>query len=258
MPMKLSRPLVVFDIESTGTSFTHDRIVELSVIRIEPSGKTTKGTKRFNPGIPIPKEATEVHKISDEDVKDAPHFSEHAETLYKFIDGCDFAGYNIKKFDLPLLEEEFRRVGIQFKWRDKALVDAYLIWLKAEPRDLQSAVKTFLGKDLIGAHSAEADTAVIMDVIEKQIKKWELPETPKELYEWSDPPNPDAYDPDGKLMWKGDELVIMFGKNKGRTLRDLAANDGSFLNWIISKDFSREVKEACRTAMMGNHPVRKK
>jgi len=259
MSLKLTRPLVILDTETTGTNFRTDRIVEFAATRIEPDGKKPlKGYQRFNPGVPIPKEASEIHHIVDADVAQAPKFGEKAEPIFKLLSGCDFAGYNIKRFDLPLLEEEFKRVGMSFQWRDKTILDAYLIWLKAEPRDLSSAVKLFLGKEHAGAHGAEADTAVIYDLLEVFVNKWKLPTDPKVLYEWADPPNPDAFDPEGKLVWKGSELVFTFGKNSGRTLRDVGRTDPSFLEWILGKDFSDVTKEAVKNMLAGRHPVRKK
>jgi DNA polymerase-3 subunit epsilon len=260
MPLKLTRPLVILDTETTGTNIYTDRIVEFAATRINPGDpKQVKGCQRFNPGIPIPKEASDIHHITDADVAKSPTFSDKAESILKFLSGCDFAGYNIKKFDLPLLEAEFKRAGITtFSWRDRVILDAYSIWLKAEPRDLSTAVKMFLGKTHEGAHGAEADTAVILDLLEVFVKKWNLPTDPNALYEWADPQNPNAFDTEGKLVWKDAELVFTFGKNNGRTLRELAKNDPSFLEWILGKDFSDTVKNAVKGALAGKHPVRKK
>jgi DNA polymerase-3 subunit epsilon len=254
--LKLSAPLVVLDLETTGTNIYRDLIIEIAATKIEPDGKMTQGYKRFNPGIPIPKEASDIHHIMDADVANAPSFKSHAEGLLKFVSGCDFAGYNIKRFDLPMLEEEFKRAGLIFAWRDRRIIDSYIMWLKGDPRTLEVAVKTFLGKEHTGAHGAKEDVAVIMDLIDAQIKKWNLPTDPKALCEWIDPPNPDAYDPDGKLIWKGTDLVLTFGKNKGRTLREMAQSDPSFLNWIVGKDFTDVVKKAVAGVLSNNHPIR--
>lgn len=254
--LELSRPLVVLDLETTGTSVHTDRIVEIAVIQVSPDGSEKAFTTRLNPGVPIPQEATDVHGITDADVADCKPFSEVAKNLHAFLEGCDLAGYNAKRFDLPLLEQEFARVGIKFEWRNRAILDVYLIWTKSEPRRLEDAVRVFLGRDHKDAHGAEADAKATLDVLRAQVKKFDLPGNSKDLCEWSDPKDPDNYDEDGKLRWQGGELVLTFSKNKGRTLRDLVRSDRGFLDWMISRDFSPKIKEAISSAMSGRHPVR--
>ena len=255
--LKLARPLAVFDIESTGVVPQRDRIVELAVIRIDPDGSIRKTVRRLNPQIPIPAGATAVHGISDADVADAPTFADIAEKLYAFLDGCDLGGYNITGFDIPLLEAEFRRAGMDFKVDGRKVIDAYNIFCKLYPRTLTAAYKLFCGKDLEGAHGAGADTAATWEVIEGQLEKHaELPDTVDELAAYCEQSDPDAYDRARRFRWCGDELVVNFGKHAGRTLRDLAQNDPGFLRWIMRSDFADDVKEVAGNALVGKFPER--
>ena len=255
--LKLTRPLAVFDIESTGVVPQRDRIVELAVIRIEPDGSMRRTVRRLNPQIPIPAGATAVHGISDADVAECPSFADIAEKLYAFLDGCDLAGYNITGFDIPLLEAEFRRAGLEFKADDRKVIDAYNIFCKLYPRTLTAAYKLFCGKDLEGAHGAGADTAATWEVILGQLEKHEeLPDGVDELAAYCEQSDPDAYDRARRFRWCGDELVVNFGKHAGRTLRDLAENDPGFLRWIMRSDFADDVKSVASNALIGKFPER--
>jgi len=174
--LRLSRPLAVFDIESTGVVPQRDRIVELAVLKIYPDGRRQSTVRRLNPQMPIPAGATAIHGISDADVADAPTFSDIADKLFAYLSDCDLAGYNITGFDIPLLEAEFRRAGLEFKVDDRKVVDAYNIFCKLCPRTLTAAYKFFCGKDLEGAHGAAADTDATYEVLLGQLEKHaELP-----------------------------------------------------------------------------------
>ena len=151
-------PLIFFDLETTGVNLFVDRIVELSVIKIMPDGSRETKTRLINPEMPIPAEATAVHHISDEDVKDAPTFRQLAHSLAIYFEGCDLGGYNVGKFDIPMLTREFSRCGIQFSTAGRRIFDAYTIFCQMEPRNLTAAYKFFCGKKLEGAHGAAADT----------------------------------------------------------------------------------------------------
>ncbi len=155
MQLKLRNPLVFFDLETTGINIVTDRIVEISYLKISPSGEESSKTILVNPGIPIPKEASDIHGILDEDVKDAPKFNELAQTLANDFEGCDFAGYNLNKFDVPLLAEEFLRAGIDFDLKKRKYVDVQVIFHKMEQRTLIAAYKFYCDKDLKEAHTAE-------------------------------------------------------------------------------------------------------
>ena len=255
--LKLERPLAVFDIESTGVVPQRDRIVELAIIRIDPDGSIRRTVRRLNPQIPIPAGATAIHGISDADVADCPTFPDIAEKLHGFLAGCDLAGYNITGFDIPLLEAEFRRAGLDLDVDSRKVVDAYNIFCKLYPRTLTAAYKFFCGKDLEGAHGAGADTAATLEVIEGQLEKHpELPESVDELAAYCEQSDPDAYDRARRFRWCGDELVVNFGKHAGRTLRDLAQNDPGFLRWILRGDFADDVKTVASDALIGKFPER--
>ena len=176
MQLNLKRPLVFFDIESTGLNIATDRIVEISIVKVSPGAPGCPNdvevkTRRINPTIPIPADATAVHGITDDDVKDCPRFSQIAKSLAQFMQGCDIAGYNSNKFDIPLLAEEFLRAGVDFDFRKRNLVDVQNIFHKKEQRTLKAAYKFYCGRNLDNAHSAEADTMATYEVLEAQLSR---------------------------------------------------------------------------------------
>ncbi len=258
MELVLERPLVFFDIESTGTNPYRDRIVEIAVIKVMPDGSREEVVRRINPGMPIPAGASAVHGIYDADVADAPTFDVIAHNLYNYLDGCDLAGYNIVKFDVPMLQEEFKRCGLELSMRDRKLIDVFNIFCRLYPRNLTAAYKFFCGGDLEDAHSALADTDATVAVLLGQLAKH--PELPREmagLAEFSAARDADFVDPEGRLKFSGDEVVINFGKNSGRRLRDLASEDPGFLRWMLRSDFSDDVKNIIKNALAGDFPTRK-
>ena len=255
--LTLTRPLAVFDIESTGVVPTRDRIVELSVIKLFPDGTKQITTRRLNPGMPIPPGATAIHGITDADVANEPYFSDIAAKLFRYLEDCDLAGYNITGFDIPLLECEFKRAGFTFDLSSRKVVDAYNIFCKLYPRTLTAAYSFFCGKELVNAHGAAADTAATLEVLLGQLDKHpELSGSVEQLAAASDLAGPDAVDRTRRFKWSGDEVVVNFGKNSGRTLRDLAENDPGFLRWIIKNDFPDDVKEIASNALIGKYPTR--
>lgn len=257
--LQLARPLAFFDIESTGVVPQRDRIVEISVMKVMPDGSSRTTTRRLNPGMPIPAAATAIHGISDADVADCPLFADIAEKLLSYLDGCDLAGYNIQGFDVPLLENEFKRVGLDFNTSSRKIVDAYNIFCKLYPRTLTAAYKFFCGKELEGAHGAAADTAATFEVLMGQLAKHEeLPRTVEELADFSDMTDPDAVDRSRRFKWNGDEVMVNFGKYAGRSLRDIAENEPGFLRWIIKSDFPDDVRSIAEKALVGIFPERKK
>ena len=256
--LKLDRPLAVFDIESTGVVPQRDRIVEIAVLKITPDGETRNTVRRLNPQMPIPPGATAIHGITDADVADCPVFADIADKLLAYLDGCDLAGYNIQGFDIPLLENEFRRVGLDLDTSSRRIIDAYNLFCKLYPRTLTAAYKFFCGKDLEGAHGAAADTAATYEVLLGQLEKHpELPRDIAQLAQFSDNTDPDALDRNRRFKWNGDEVVVNFGKYSGRTLRDLAENEPGFLRWIVKNDFPEDVKQIASDALIGKFPVRK-
>lgn len=166
MKLNLQRPLVFFDLETTGVQITRDRIVEISIVKVHPDGERETKTRRINPGIPIPPEATAVHGISDEDVADCPTFAQVARSLYTWLEGCDIAGFNSNRFDVPMLIEEFLRAGVAINFDDRYFVDVQTIFHKMERRTLEAAYKFYCNKTLENAHSAEADTLATVEVLE--------------------------------------------------------------------------------------------
>lgn len=259
MDLVLERPLVFFDIESTGTNPYRDRIVEIAVIKLMPDGSRQEVVRRINPTIPIPAGASAVHGIYDADVADAPTFDVIAHNLYNYLDGCDLAGYNIVKFDVPMLQEEFKRCNLELNMRDRKLIDVFNIFCRLYPRNLSAAYKFFCGGDLEDAHSALADTDATVAVLLGQLAKH--PELPREmagLAEFSAARDADFVDSEGRLKFSGDEVVINFGKNSGRRLRDLANEDPGFLRWMLRSDFSDEVKNVIKNALAGSFPSRSK
>ncbi len=256
--LNLDRPLVVFDIESTGVVPQRDRIVEIAVMKIMPDGTSRTTVRRLNPGMPIPPGATAVHGITDADVADCPMFEDIAEKLFAYLEGCDLAGYNIQGFDIPLLENEFKRVGLEFNTASRKVIDAYNIFCKLYPRTLTAAYKFFCGKDLEGAHGAAADTEATWEVILGQLAKHpELPRSAAELADFADITDPDALDRTRRFKWNGEEVVVNFGKYSGRTLREIAENEPGFLRWIIKNDFPDDVREIAGNALIGKFPERK-
>ena len=241
--LKLVRPLVVFDIESTGVSPRKDRIIELAAIKLMPDGEEISKCWLMNPGVPIPPETTAIHGISDEIVKDCPTFADKAEEIFEFFRGCDLSGFNADRFDIPCLEEEFARVGMAFAPSARKHVDVQRIYHKKEPRDLSAAVRFYLGRNHDGAHGAEADTRATLEVLKAQMAKYsDLPATVDEMDEYLVPHDPMNADRAGTLRWKDGELTINFGKKKGESIKKLLLNEPNYLKWILKGDFDTEVR----------------
>ena len=243
-PLQLDRPLVVFDIESTGVNARADRIIELAAIRIEPDGTETEKCWLLNPGEPIPPETTAIHGISDDIVKDCPTFAEKAEDIWCFFKGCDLAGFNCDRFDVPCLEEEFARTGRNFGASQRRHVDVQRIYHKMEPRDLTAAVRFYLGRDHEGAHGAEADAKATVEVLKAQMAKYpELPQTSAEMDEYLVPHDPLNADRQGMIRWIDGAWCINFGKKKGSKLATLLATERNYLRWIVNGAFDTEVRQ---------------
>lgn len=241
--LKLTRPLVVFDIESTGVSPRKDRIIELAAIKLMPDGEEISKCWLMNPTVPIPPETTAIHGISDEIVKDCPTFADKAEEIFEFFRDCDLSGFNADRFDIPCLEEEFARVGMAFAPSARKHVDVQRIYHKKEPRDLSAAVRFYLGRNHDGAHGAEADTRATLEVLKAQMAKYtDLPQTVDEMDEYLVPHDPLNADRAGTLRWKDGELTINFGKKKGESLKKLLLNEPNYLKWILKGDFDTEVR----------------
>ena len=245
--LKLERPLVVFDIESTGVAARKDRIIELAAIKVMPDGTEISKCWLMNPTVKIPPETTAIHGISDEIVKDCPTFAEKADEIFAFFEGCDLSGFNADRFDIPCLEEEFARVGKNFAPTARKHVDVQRIYHRKEPRDLSAAVQFYLGRDHAGAHGAEADARATLEVLKAQMAKYaDLPQTVDEMDEYLVPHDPLNADRMGTLRWKDGELTVNFGKKKGESLKKRCFNEPNFLKWMLKGDFDTEVKMIIR------------
>ena len=244
MKLKLDRPVMFFDLETTGTDALHDRIVEISMIKVMPDGTDIQRTVRVNPGMPIPAEATAVHHITDADVADKPLFSQLAEGLAQSFRGCDLAGFNSNRFDIPLLAEEFARAGIDFDFNECRFIEVQTIFHKKEQRTLSAAYKFYCGKNLDDAHSANADTRATYEVLMAQLDRYDdLPNDMEKLSEYSSQnKNVDLM---GRLVYDDRHReVINFGKYKGQLAVDVLRRDPSYFSWIQQGDFASSTKRA--------------
>ncbi len=251
----LDRPIVSFDLETTGLDVQNDRIVEFAAIKLFPSGERRVLSFRVNPKRPINPEAMKVHGIRDEDVSGLPGFDSRAQEVAEFLDGADLTGFNIERFDLPMLTTEMKRVGISFPFTGTAILDSHKLFLKMEPRDLSSAYRFYCNATLEDAHAAEADAQAALDVLLGQVQRYpKVPTSVNDLASFIKPRDPNALDHDGKLRWQDGHAVLTFGKHRGRTLQELVRGESNYLNWILDKDFSPELKGIIREALQGNFP----
>ena len=242
MQLKLKRPLLFFDIESTGLDISNDRIVEISMVKVMPDGTRQVKTRRVNPTIPIPAAAQAVHGISDEDVKDCPTFAQLAKSMYQWMEGCDIAGYNSISFDVPLLAEEFMRAGIEPDFHDRDMVDVQVIFYKKEPRTLSGAYKFYCDKNLEDAHAAEADTMATLEVLEAQLDRYpDLENDVDFLSKFTKRSN--MLDYAGRIILDENNVpVFNFGKHKGKPVKEVLAVEPSYYSWIQNGDFTQDTK----------------
>ena len=244
MKLNLRRPMVFFDLETTGTNISTDRIVEISVVKVMPDGEQITRTRRINPEMPIPAEATAVHHITDEDVKDMPTFRQVAKSLREFMIGCDFCGFNSNRFDLPMLAEEFMRVDVDVDFFKKAkYVDVQNIFHKKEERTLVAAYKFYCDKNLEEAHSAEADTMATYEVLCSQLDRYDDLENSVEfLSEFSS--RAKTADFVGRIAYDENGVeVFTFGKHKGKSVEEIFRTDPSYYAWIMNGDFPNYTKK---------------
>ena len=243
MNLKLKRPIIFFDLETTGVDTSRDRIVEISMVKIMPDGSRDIKTRRINPEMHIPEAATAVHGITDEDVKDEPTFRQIAKSLAKFIEGCDFGGFNSNRFDLPVLVEEFMRAEVDVDFKRRKYVDVQNIFHKKEQRTLVAAYKFYCDKDLEGAHSAEADTLATFEVLEAQIARYDdIGDSVEALAEFST--HGQTVDFAGRIaLNEKNEEVFTFGKYKGRLVTEIFATEPSYYDWLMKGDFPQYTKK---------------
>lgn len=242
MKLNLKRPLIVFDLETTGTSVNNDRIVELSYIKVQPDGSEKIKTLRFNPGIPIPPEVSLIHGIYDDDIKDAPLFKSKAKELAEEFKGCDFAGFNSNKFDFPLLVEEFLRAGVEFDVENRKFIDAQRIYHMMEQRTLGAAYKFYCDKELVNAHSAEADTIATLEVLKAQLQRYEQLQNDVDFLHNFTRQDKNV-DLAGRIVFnQKDQPVFNFGKHKGKLVDDVFKTEPSYYDWMMNGDFAEDTK----------------
>ena len=245
MELNLKNPLVFFDLETTGLSITRDRIVEVSLLKVSPNGKQEVKTRRINPGMPIPPESTAIHGITDDDVKDCPTFKQVAKSLADQLEGCDLAGFNSSRFDVPMLAEEFLRAGVDFDMSKRKFVDVQIIFHKKEQRTLEAAYAFYCDKKLDNAHSAESDTIATYEVLKSQLDRYPDLENDIEALSKEYSSFNNNVDFARRMIYdeKGIEL-FNFGKHKGKPVAEVLKNEPSYYAWIMDGDFPLNTKQA--------------
>lgn len=245
-----SRPIVFFDLEATGIDIFNDRIVQIGAIKYMPDGSSAQHEWLVNPKIEIAKEAIEIHGITNEMVANKPTFGDIAQELIKLFNDADLGGYNIRYFDIPMLQNEFARIGLPFDAEDKKIIDAMIIFKIKEPRTLTAAYEKYVGGGFEDAHNAMADIKASINVLEGQMKMYDdLPCSVDELHTYCFPTDPNKFDMEGKLKYIDGKLCVNFGKNRGRNLKELAINEKSYLLWILNGSFTEKVKDAIRKVL---------
>ncbi len=241
--MQLDRAIVFFDIESTGLSVTKDKIVQISLLKIFPDKKEQSLTFTLNPEIPIPAEVVAIHGIRDEQVKNKPKFVEVAQEIFDFVNECDLAGFNLLKFDVPMLLEEFIRVNLELDIEKIHIIDVQAIYHKMEQRTLSAAYKFYCNQELTNAHDAEADTIATFEVFKAQLNKYDnLQKDIPGIVNFLGANN--RVDLEGRVV-KNDkgEVVFNFGKHKGRKVSQVFESEPSYYNWMMDGDFSGYTKK---------------
>lgn len=247
--LTLERPIVFFDLETTGVDPGRDRIVEISVLRIDPDGNRETRTRRINPECPIPPEATKIHGIGDDDVRDQPTFRQVARSLLDFLGDADLAGFNVRRFDAPLLDREFMDCDLDLRLEQRHVVDAMAIYHRKERRDLSAAVRFYLERELEGAHSAEADVEATAAILEAQLQRYEdLPLDVESLDQWARR-WPDEVDSTGRFRKREGEIVFNFGKHRGKPLALVARDQRDYLEWLMTTDLPGEARNLVRKAL---------
>lgn len=244
MKIQLKRPLVFLDLETTGLNVATDRIVEICVLKLNLDGTQDIKTRRLNPTIPISPQAQAIHGISNEDVANEPTFKEIAKSLAQWMEGCDIAGYNSTKFDVPMLAEEFLRAGVEYDFRKRKLIDVQNIFHKMEQRTLKAAYKFYCDKELEDAHSAEADTIATKEVLECQLERYpdDLQNDITFLAEFST--RTEFLDYAGRIAHNDDNLpVFNFGKHRGKPVAEILKTEPSYYDWMMRGDFTLDTKK---------------
>lgn len=243
MKLNLKNPIVFFDLETTGTNINSDRIVEICYLKVYPNGNEESKTLRINPEMPIPAESSAVHGIFDADVADCPTFKEVAKSIANDIEGCDLAGFNSNRFDIPVLAEEFLRAGVDIDMSKRKFVDVQVIFHKMEQRTLSAAYKFYCGCNLEDAHTAEADTRATYEVLMAQLDRYpeDLQNDMSFLADYS------SYNKNvdfaGRMVYDDNGVeVFNFGKYKGQSVSEVLKKDPGYYSWILNSDFTLNTK----------------
>ncbi len=257
--LNLTNPIAFFDLETTGVNVASDRIVEISILKILVDGTKEIKTKRINPTIPIPKQASEIHGIYDKDVVNEPTFKSIAKSLAEFLEGCDFGGYNSNKFDVPVLVEEFMRADVDFEFRNRKLIDVQNIFHKMEQRTLNAAYKFYCGKEIVNAHSAQADIEATYEVFLSQLERYDGKEfedrkgnksTPikndmQAIHDFSNMNN--NADLAGRIIFNDNGVeVFNFGKHSGKLVEKILRDEPSYFDWMMKGDFPLYTKKVLK------------
>jgi DNA polymerase-3 subunit epsilon len=250
-PFDIERPLVFFDLETTGLNPKVDRIVELALIRVSPEGDVIERVRRFNPGVPIPPEASRVHGITDADVADEPPFAARAKSLLELLGPCDLAGFNVRRFDLPILLAELRRSGLELDLKDRRIIDIQAIFHREERRDLSAAARFYLGRDHADAHSALADIRTSAAVLAAQLDRYaHLPRDLPGLHAYCDELVPIETEVERWFTRTEGGLVFRRGRHRGKPLLEVAAHERDYLDWMLgADDMDEEVLALVREAI---------
>ncbi|HVZ25432.1 MAG TPA: 3'-5' exonuclease [Sediminibacterium sp.] len=242
MKLQLTRPLAFIDLETTGVNISTDRIVELAIVKVLPDGTRQVKRKLINPLMPIPKSASDIHGITDEMVKDAPSFKQVANEVKQFLDNCDLGGYNSNRFDIPMLIEEFLRIGMDMQIEGRRLVDVQKIFHMMEQRTLSAAYKFYCQKNLDGAHSAEADAAATWEVLEAQVERYpQIGETVESIVKFTGEDS--IIDFARRFVMENGVEVFNFGKHKGKPVAQVLKEEPQYYDWMMKGDFARNTKQ---------------
>lgn len=254
MQLNLKTPLCFFDLETTGINISQDRIIEIAVIKMMPNGEVIRKANLINPSIPIPKESTAIHGISDAEVEGKPKFKELAREYAKFFEGCDLSGYNILKFDVPMLVEEFLRADVDFDYSRKRIIDTQKIFHLMEKRNLSAAVKFYCGRTLENSHSAEADTEASMDILLAQVARYEnqtvtdglgntIGTIKNDMDALTLATSFEMVDLAGRMVKdKKNNVMFNFGKHRGKPVLEILKAEPSYYDWMMQGDFPLDTK----------------
>jgi len=256
LPFALDKPLVFFDLETTGLHMKNDRIVELALIKVTPQGDVLERVRRFNPGIPIPPEASAVHGIYDADVASEAPFAARARSLHALLEGCDLAGFNIRRFDLGMLVAEFQRCGIRMELEGRRIIDVQNIFHREEPRDLSAAARFYLGREHEEAHTALGDIRTSAAVLVAQLGRYpHIPHDLDGLHAYCEEYAPIQSEVDRWFSSEEDGRVFRRGKHRGRALDEVAAREPDYLHWMLgAEDMDEDVLRLVRDALARHAP----